>query len=116
MQGVFGKKKEGHKPELAPPKVQAPKQAVSPFDHAQIIAPQQKKAACAPLSPSMSEGPMLLKTVEESRKVEVSGRQAFEKSVKIELQSLRGRKKRKRKGKARAKRQKDGRQTPPSKD
>jgi len=77
MQGAFGRKKEEHKPEPAPapPKVQAPKPAVSPFDHAQIIQPAQKKAACAPLSPSMSEGPMLLKSVEESKKVEVTGRQ-----------------------------------------
>jgi len=96
MQGTFAKKKEHKEPELQhkPP---APK--VSPFDHAQIIAPPKKKEQCQPLSLSMTEGPMLLKSVQESKKIEVEGRASYEKSVKITLEGMKGKKKDVKKGK-----------------
>jgi hypothetical protein len=100
MEGIFAKRKERKEPELQhkPP---APK--VSPFDRAQIIAQKKKEQVCQPLSISMTEGPMLLKSVQESRKIEEGGRASYEKSVKIELGTLKGKGKKGKKGKKKEK-------------
>lgn len=111
MEGAFAKKKEYKAQELAPQPKKASAPKVSPFDHAQIMAekksqPPVSKPVYASLS--MSEGPMLLKTIEESKKVEVGGRKTFERSVKIELDALRGKKKKRRKkGKGKKRKQED---------
>lgn len=52
-------------------------------------------------APGMAEGPMALK---ESQKVEKMGRDSFEKSVKIELEGIMGKKKKKKGRKRRRKR------------
>jgi hypothetical protein len=96
MEGIFARKKEHKGPEF---QHKPPASKASPFDHAQIIAQKKKAPACQPLSLSMTEGPMLLKSVQESRKIEEGGRASHEKSVKIELGTIRGRKKKEKKGK-----------------
>lgn len=82
MQGAFARKKEEHKPAEAE---HAPK--VSPFDSSVLLS-EKKAPAARPMSPSMSEGPMMLA---DSSKVEQQGRASFEKSVKVELASIKAR-------------------------
>ncbi len=53
---------------------------------------EKKKPGPRHLMQSMSEGPMLL---DETASVEARARASFEKSVKIELRAMKGRKKRK---------------------
>ena len=97
MQGAFAKKKEAaavlggaHLPQAnrehkAVEMQHAPK--VSPFDSSVLMA--EKKAPLArPMSPSMSEGPMMLA---EGSKIEAAGRASFEKSVKVELDAIKAR-------------------------
>ena len=97
MQGAFARKKEApavfggaHLPqanrEHKPAEVQpAPK--TSPFDSSVLLS-EKKAPAVRPMSPSMSEGPMMLS---EGSKIEAAGRASFEKSVKAELDSIKAR-------------------------
>jgi hypothetical protein len=90
MQGLIGKKKEEHKLVGEQKQEEAPK--LSQFDHRQMMLPSQKKENCELLSISMSEGLMLARSNDESKKVGEQGRASFEKSVRIELKSLSGKK------------------------
>lgn len=130
MQGIVEKKEEGKKA-FAKQQKAAPKEFAAHTPKEKPAAPKEfapdllasepkKKQACQPLAQGLSEGPMLMKSVEESKKQDMRSRAQYEKSLLIEIAALKRRLARKKAGKkggkGPAKRLKDDEQKDPHYD